>query len=146
MQSTVWHCTYIPTHFFPHTHIPSLSHSTMGWLRLVGSLKSLVFFAEYHLFYRALLQKRRIIFRSLLIVATPYTYILTHIQWNAQDTKVVCITVFVCLFVCVCMGVCVCACACVCVCVCACMCVCVCVCMYVCIARSITTPSSRPLF
>jgi len=44
----------------------------MGWLRWVGSIKSQVFFAEYHLFYRALLQKRPIILRSLLIVATPY--------------------------------------------------------------------------
>jgi len=43
----------------------------MGWLRLVGSLKSYVSFAEYSLFYRALLQKRPIILRSLLIVATP---------------------------------------------------------------------------
>ena len=31
----------------------------MGWLRLVGSLKLYVSFAEFHLFYRALLQKRR---------------------------------------------------------------------------------------
>jgi len=30
----------------------------MGWLRLVGSLKLQVSFAEYRLFYRALLQKR----------------------------------------------------------------------------------------
>ena len=44
----------------------------MGWLRLVGSLKSQVSFAEYRLFYRTLLQKRPIILRSLLIVATPY--------------------------------------------------------------------------
>jgi len=44
----------------------------MGWLRLVGSLKSWFSFAEYSLFYRALLQKRPIILRSLLIVATPY--------------------------------------------------------------------------
>jgi len=29
--------------------------STMGWLQLVGSLKLQVSFAEYHLFYRALL-------------------------------------------------------------------------------------------
>jgi len=28
--------------------------------------------AEYHLFYRALLQKRPMILKSLLIVATPY--------------------------------------------------------------------------
>jgi len=32
-----------------------------GWLRLVGSMKLQVSFAEYSLFYRALLQKRRII-------------------------------------------------------------------------------------
>jgi len=51
---------------------------TMGWLRLVGSLKSQVSFVEYSLFYRALLQKRTISFRSLLIVltvATPYMYL-----------------------------------------------------------------------
>ena len=41
---------------------------TMGWLRLVGSLKVQVSFTEYRLF---LLQKRPIILRSLLIVATP---------------------------------------------------------------------------
>ena len=38
----------------------------MGWLRLVGSLKWKVSFAEYRLFYRALLQKRPTILRSLL--------------------------------------------------------------------------------
>jgi len=43
----------------------------MGWLRLVGSLKLYVSFAGYSLFYRALLQKRPMILRSLLIVATP---------------------------------------------------------------------------
>jgi len=46
----------------------------MGWLRWVGSLKLQVSFAEYHLFYRALLQKRPIILRSLLIVATLYVF------------------------------------------------------------------------
>ena len=39
---------------------------------LVGSLKLQVSFAEYSLFSRALWQKRPIILRSLLIVATPY--------------------------------------------------------------------------
>jgi len=48
-------------------------NTAMGWLRLVGSLKLQVSFAEYTFFYRALLQKRPIILRSLLIVATPYT-------------------------------------------------------------------------
>jgi len=42
----------------------------MVWLRLVGSLKLQVSFAEYRLLYRALLQKRLIILRSLLTEAT----------------------------------------------------------------------------
>ena len=51
----------------------------MRWLRLVGSFKLYVSFAEYSLFYRALLQKRPIIVRSLLIVATPYGYwVMSH--------------------------------------------------------------------
>jgi len=50
----------------------------MGWLRLVGSLKLYVSIAECCLFYRALLQKRPMILRSLLIVATPYTHNITH--------------------------------------------------------------------
>jgi len=47
----------------------------MGWLRLVGSLKLSVSFAEYRVFYRALLQKRPIILRSLLVEATPYGFV-----------------------------------------------------------------------
>jgi len=39
--------------------------SCMGWLRLVGSLEWQVSFAEYSLFYRALLQERQIVSRSL---------------------------------------------------------------------------------
>ena len=50
----------------------SLITCAMGWLRWVGSLKSKVSFAEYSLFYRALLHSRPIILRSLLIVAIPY--------------------------------------------------------------------------
>jgi len=50
----------------------------MGWLRLVGSLKLEVSFAEYRLFYRALLQKWPVISRSLLIVATPYCNLTSH--------------------------------------------------------------------
>jgi len=57
------------THEQYHTGQIHIEHG-MGWLRLVGSLKVQVSFAEYHLFYRALLQKRPIILRSL-IVATP---------------------------------------------------------------------------
>jgi len=50
----------------------------MGWLRLVGSLKLYVSFAEYCLFYRALWQKRPVLLRSLLIVATPYVYLFPY--------------------------------------------------------------------
>ena len=46
----------------------------MGWLRSVGSIKLQVSFAEYRLFYRALLQKRPIILSILLTVATPYIH------------------------------------------------------------------------
>ena len=47
--------------------VSCLVEDSMGWLRLVGSLKLQVSFAEYSLFYRALLHKRPIILRSLLI-------------------------------------------------------------------------------
>jgi len=46
----------------------------MGRLQLVGSIKLQVSFAEYRLFYRALLQKRPIILSILRTVATPYLY------------------------------------------------------------------------
>ena len=58
----------------------------MGWLRLVGSFKLQVSFAEYSLFYRALLQKRHIILRSLLIVATPYA--LLHPGWRIRNIQI----------------------------------------------------------
>jgi len=68
---------------------------TMGWLRLVGSLKLQVSFAEYSLFYGALLQKRPIILRSLLMVATPYrtpvqTYSPLHVRIVAMGCTVSC--------------------------------------------------------
>ena len=44
----------------------------MGWLRLVGSIKLYVSFAERDVCYRALLQKRPIILSILLTKATPY--------------------------------------------------------------------------
>jgi len=47
----------------------------MGWLRLVGSLKLLVSFAKELYNNDYILQKRPIILRSLLIVATPYTIV-----------------------------------------------------------------------
>ena len=43
----------------------------MGCLPFVGPLKVYVSFAEYIFFNKALLQKRPVILRSLLIVGTP---------------------------------------------------------------------------
>ena len=62
----------------------------MGWLRLVGSLELLVSFAVYSLFYRALLLKRPIILRSLLIVATPYA---SDTPLLVQDSRITCCSV-----------------------------------------------------
>ena len=55
--------------------IPSVILNVLGcvgmrWLRLVGSFKLQVSFAEHSLFYRAILQKRPIILRRLLVKAT----------------------------------------------------------------------------
>jgi len=47
-------------------------YSTMGWLWLVGSLKLYVSFAKDPYKRDNILQKKPIILRSLLIVATPY--------------------------------------------------------------------------
>ena len=70
---TLWEYPFLLSHFECVSHtVPQGKHLTMGWLRLVGSLKLQVSFAEYSLFYRALLQKRPIISRSLLIIATPH--------------------------------------------------------------------------
>jgi len=79
---------YIHTHLYIYAHrrlllllsiylidsyhsIMSFFFSDMGWLRLVGSLKVKVFFAKEPYKRDDILQKRPIILRSLLIVATP---------------------------------------------------------------------------
>jgi len=54
---------WVMSHMNTSCHI-CMSHeneSCMGWLRSVGSIKLYTSFAEYRLFYRALLQKRPII-------------------------------------------------------------------------------------
>jgi len=58
----------------------------MGWLWLVGSFKLYVSFAEDRLFYRALLQRRPIIVRSLLTKATPYENVQEMCVRNVLDT------------------------------------------------------------
>ena len=68
---------YVQTYIYSYMYICVCDTSLlggglgMGWLRLVGSLKLQVSFAENSLFYRALLQKRPIILRSLLTKAAP---------------------------------------------------------------------------
>ena len=75
----------LPVHFFGSRPQPPTSLCQrrnvlyMGWLRVLGSLKLQVSFAEYRLFYKALLHKRPIILRSPLIVATPYVLLSANI-------------------------------------------------------------------
>ena len=63
LQHIATHCNTLTSN---STETICSSALTMGWLRLVGSLKLQVSFAEYRFFYRALLQKRPINLRSLL--------------------------------------------------------------------------------
>jgi len=49
-------------------YMTACAHIDIGWLRLVGSLKLQVSFAEYSLLYRDFLQKRRTNLRSLLML------------------------------------------------------------------------------
>jgi len=56
----------------------SCAYATMGWLRLVGSLKLYDSFAKEAYKREDLLQKRDMILRSLLLVATPYRVAKLH--------------------------------------------------------------------
>jgi len=60
----------------------------MGWLRLIGSLKLQVSFAKEPYKRDDILQKRRIILRSPLIVATPYDYTM-----NASFIYLMCLII-----------------------------------------------------
>jgi len=56
----------------------------MGWLWLIGSLKLKVSFAKQPYKKNDILQKRLIIVRSLLIVATPFMYIKIYLYTYAH--------------------------------------------------------------
>ena len=58
---------------------------TMGWLRLVGCLKLQVSLAKEPYKRDDILQKRPIILRSLLIVATPYIWLQLSLHMAASD-------------------------------------------------------------
>ena len=85
----IWICMCVRVD--PHSsqtkpvRLPVLLIIHVGWLPLVGSSKLYVSFAEYRLFYTPLLQKRPVFLRSLLIVATPYTYMYSY---SDQDVLV----------------------------------------------------------
>ena len=66
--------SYLWNDVFMYTSTESLLCSSIwyGVATISRLLQIIRLFAEYRLFYRALLQKRPIIWRSLLIVATPY--------------------------------------------------------------------------
>ena len=74
----------------------------MGWLPFVGSLKSYVSFAEYRLFYRALLQKRPIILRSLLLEGGQER----RVNENAQKCMYMCTGMLANVCKCVLVGIC----------------------------------------
>ena len=62
------------------------AYPSTGWLRLVGALKSYVSFAKIHSKRDQILQKRYIILRSLLIVATPLVDDCAHtLVYRGQD-------------------------------------------------------------
>ena len=62
----------------------------MGWLRLVGSIKLQFSYAEYCLFYRALLQNRPIIWSILLTTDTPYECDIQVVLWVYIYTSLRC--------------------------------------------------------
>ena len=64
-----------------------ITHKRMGWLRSVGSIKLYVSYAEYCLFYRALLQKRSVILSILLTKATPYPHTRIKTDKIANDME-----------------------------------------------------------
>jgi len=72
----------------------------VGWLRLVGSLKLYVSFAKEPHKKDEIVQKRPIILRSLLIVATP-----SQFRWCivAKGAFCACVCVYVCVSVCMCV-------------------------------------------
>ena len=87
---------------------PKESCHTMGWLRLVGSLKLLVSFGKEPYKRDDILQKRPIILRSLLIVASPYT------KSDFLELLLVCVCVCVCMYVSLALSIRVCVCVYVC--------------------------------
>ena len=111
-DSHIYESCPTPAGIMSHIWMSHVSHlndsrlayeSIIEWLRLVGSLKVQVSLAEYRLFYRALLQKRPIISRSLLVLAAPYVLdgmahitneqVMSHVWmshvWHTKDSYLI---------------------------------------------------------
>ena len=80
-------CTYIL--YIVYVHICICKYITEALH--VSSFELQLSFAGYRLFYRALLQKRPKIWRSLLIEAIPYAW-MTH-EWHINGTSIQCVAV-----------------------------------------------------
>jgi len=76
------------------TSMNDMTHRSMGWLRFVGSFKLQVAFANEPYKRDDILQKRLIILRSLLIVASPYRWHDSQeyecMSWDTCDTGLFC--------------------------------------------------------
>ena len=89
VMSSVWlrHVNYVNAYGW----VMSLIYMGMGWLRLVDFLKLVTSFAKEPYKKDFVLQKRSIILRSLLIVATPYGWVLCHLYecvWMSYVTDI----------------------------------------------------------
>ena len=96
-HSYVWHDSFICVTWLIQqcdiTHAEQLVHrnearSCYGVATISRLLKIMVSFAEHSFFYRALLQNRPIILRSLLIVATPYMLYLQRMLYATRASEV----------------------------------------------------------
>jgi len=72
MNTSMHACVYAWINVCMYVCMHVCVHEYMQWLRLVGSIKLWVSYAEYSLFYRAFLLKRPIILSILFTAATPY--------------------------------------------------------------------------
>ena len=76
----------------------------MGWLRFVGSLKLQVSFAEYSLFCRALLQKRLIIWRSLLLLPPHRSFLSgSYLEVSFVTCAYIYIYKYICMYIHICI-------------------------------------------
>ena len=94
-------CVYMFIDLYMYIYYIHQKRLVWGWLRVVGSFKLYVSLAEYRLFYRALLQKRPIILRSLPIVATPCAHLFKCTVMSPRLHMCVCAYCDMCVHVCI---------------------------------------------